>query len=256
MDMQCGRNNVMNEYVLDMGRNPNWYGTVTQFLFCPGNVQGKYHVDSFEVLEPSSSLALESMWKSFMAFEVPQMWSVNFMFGPRIGGTSVNLYIYILILLVSVIWGAGMLAKTGDPKAALKMMPKIIVITSISLWVLLDLRILLDQGRNMLMDSQTFSCKSLEEKRALVTLGDYYDFISFAATKIPQGSSFNVIRPQGYYYMEKAVYYLYPDYVNEKPEYMMVFDPYKSMGKDIGEAMKNGYKAFATYKEGAFILKK
>ena len=122
-------------------------------------------------------------------------------------------------------------------------------------WIALDVRQMLDQARTVAVDTQTFYGKNLDEKRAATTLGDYYGFIQFAQSKLPEGSGFNLLHPPYYYYREKANYYLYPTHFNEQAHYLLVYDPGNTLAAQASDYQKKGFKPFAKYKEGEYILK-
>jgi hypothetical protein len=197
-----------------------------------------------------------TFWQEFFTFEVPQMKTVNFIYGPKINGTMVNLYVYYLIAVLFTIVLAYELINSKDFLRALNNSSKRVIIICLVFWIALDFRFMIDQARSMILDVQTFYGKSLEEKRALTTLGDYYGFLSFADSRLPEGSSFNILHPSYYYFVEKARYYLYPKYFNEKSDYVLVYDPNKTLGDDVKQYLKKDYKTFSIYKEGEFILKK
>jgi hypothetical protein len=148
------------------------------------------------------------------------------------------LYIYGLIILLSVLI---LSFRAGAKK---------IVLVCLICWVALDFRILLDHARTVGLDLQTYFGKNLEEKRAATTLGDFYGFIQFAKAKLPEGTAFNFVHAPGYYYLEKANYYLYPTYYDKNGRYILVYDPSRTM------PVPTGAKLVATYKEGEYILQK
>lgn len=233
------------EYVFNVkAQNPNWIGFIGQFLIYPENGPDGIRVESAQALPGNIITGIKSGWREFFMFEVPQLRTVNFIYGPKINGRSVNFYIYLLIIAFSVI------------AVAFKIGVKKIIIVCLFFWVALDLRILIDQARTVRLDVQTFYGKSLEEKRAAATLGDFYSFLKFADKNLPKGTGFNLLHPSGYYYLEKANYYLYPTHYEPESEYIIVYNPNKTLEVQVNSYLKKGYKVFATYKEGEFILKK
>ncbi len=256
-EFQTGLNNMSHAYLIDLGRNPNWFGTVTQMALSPANSEGKAEIESVRFLEPTIWLAAKSLWQEFFTFEIPQMRTVNFIYGPKINGAPVNLYIYCLIFILSVSIILYALVKMKDPAAVFNWSSKKIIIICLAFWIALDSRILIDQARTVILDMQTLNAKTLDEKRASITLNDYYDFLHFSDLKIQKGSSFKVLHPSYYYYWdEKAAYYLSPRYISEKGDYILVYDPDRMLIKEVNEYFKKGYKTFATYKDGEYILKK
>jgi len=255
-DFQTGLSNIYHRYIIDLGRNPNWFGTVTQLMLSPINEEGSVEIESIRFLEPSILLMGRAFWREFFTFEVPQLRTFNFIYGPKINGITVNIYIYYLMAALFALVLACELIKAGDLSKALNKSSKIMIITCLIFWMALDLRYMLDQARSVILDTQTFYGKSLKEKQALTTLGDFYGFLSFADSKIPESSGFNILHPPYYYFSEKAKYYLYPKYFDERSNYVLVYDPNKTLDSGIKEYMKKGYKIFSIYKEGEFIIKK
>ncbi len=255
-EFQTGINNMYHSNIIALNRNPNWFGTVTQIMLSPINGEGSVKIESVDFLEPGILIAARAYWQEFFTLEVPQMRTVNFIYGQKINGTSIYLYIYCLILLISIFVISAEYVKHKDLNVIYRSASMKILTICVIFWAVLDLRVLFDQARTVMLDSQTYSGKSLEEKRALATLGDIYGFLSFSGSKIPKGSGFNTVNPPYYYFREKAVYYLYPRRVDENAAYVLVYNTDRSQDKTISEYIKKGYKTFSTFKEGEFILKK
>jgi hypothetical protein len=249
------------EYLIDLWKSPSWFGTISRLMINPGNAEGSFRVSGIRFLEPSLFLSLRSYWQEFFAFEVPQMRTVNFIYGPRLNGISVNIYIYWAILLAAMIIFAFYFVVKKDVAKIFIPSSKAILVFCIVCWMALDARHALDQARTVQMDSPIFLGKTLEERRAAVTLGDYYPFLAFCGANIPAGSKFELIAPTYYYFGEKAIYYLYPIRAivkDEKADYIIVYDPGKQ--PDLQQAAKEriakGYKPYKIFKEGQYILKK
>jgi len=255
-EFQTGLNNMYHDYMVDLGRNPNWFGTVTQLMLSPINAEGLVEIESIKFLEPSMWLMGQAFWQEFFTFEVPQLRTVNFMYGPKINGVTVNIYIYYLIALLSMLVIAYGYVRSKDLGVAISDGSKKMIVICLFFWVILDLRMMLDQTRSVILDAQTFYGKSLEEKQALTTPGDFYGFLSLADSKLPNGSSFNILSPSYYYFKEKAVYYLYPRHIDDNAAYVLVYNPDRSQDKTINEYVKKGYRKSSVFKEGEFILKK
>jgi len=255
-EFQTGLNNIYHDYLIDLGRNPGWFGTVSQLMISPVNEKGPVEIEKIEFLEPSIWLMARSFWQEFFTFEVPQLRTFNFIYGPKINGITVNIYIYCLMAALFALVLANELIRSRDPSKAFNNNSKIMIITCLIFWMALDLRYMFDQARSVILDTQTFCGKSLKEKQALTTLGDFYGFLSFADPKIPEGSSFNILHPPNYYFMEKAKYYLYPKYFNERSNYVLVYDPNRSLENETDGYLKKGYRVLSIYKEGEFIIKK
>lgn len=237
-------------------QNPNWIGWIKGFLIYPETGSKLIEIKQAKIAKANLLTNIRSGWREFFVFEVPQLRTVNFIYGPKIYGNSVNLFIYCLIILMSILIMIYEFIKSRDVHISFKMGSREIIIICLFFWMALDLRILIDQARTTVLDVQTFYGKSLDEKRALVTLGDYYGFLKFAGSKLPGGSGFNLLHPPRYYYLDKANYYLYPTHFDKNADYLIVYDPGGILNDQVSDYFKKGFKLFATYKEGEFILKK
>lgn len=255
-ELQTGLNNGFHDYVIDLSRNPNWYGVVMQLMFSPGNSEGPYEIAGFKVMEPGPPLKIAAIGQEFFTFEVPQLRTLNFIYGPKISGISVNVYIYYSILLLSLLVLAWELISHKEFIKAFNISSKYILVICLAFWMALDMRILFDQTRSVIFDIQTFGFKGLEEKRALSTPGDLYSYLTFVRSKLSERSGIDMLFTSSNYFREKALYYLYPMHYDESSDYVLVYDPYKSLDKELRAYMQKGYKMFAFFKEGELILKK
>lgn len=251
------KSNDFKEYVFNLRRqNPYWTGFVGQLLVYPENGPGGIEIESAKAIPGNLVTDIKSGWREFFIFETPQLRTVNFIYGPKINAISVNLYIYGLIIILAVFIMSYEFIKSHNINMSLETGAKKIIVICLFFWIALDFRILIDQARTAFLDAQTFYGKNLDEKRALITLGDYYGFLKFAELKLPEGSSFKLLNPPYYYYLGKANYYLYPIRFDEKADHILVYDPDRILGNQVSDYFKKGYKLFATYKEGEYILKK
>ena len=258
-EFQTGLNNTYRKYLVDLGRNPNWFGTVTQIMLSPINGEGSVDIESIKFLEPSIWLTARIFWQEFFTFERPLPRTINFIYGPRINGISINTYIYSLILFISLAMIAFYWNKLGGPGKLLTILPSKIIMICFIFWLLLDARTAIDQFRSAVIDRQTFGGKSLEEKQALSTNGVYYDFyhyLKFCGEKIPSGSRYSlIVPPNSTYFLEKSRYYLYPTYENTmEAEYVLVYDPQKTIKSD--EIPGKGYNKYADLGNNRYILKR
>jgi len=256
---QTGLNNMYHDYLIDLGRNPNWFGTVLQIMFSPINGDGLVEVKDIKFLEPNMWAAIRSSWQEFFTFERPAPRTVNFIYGPKINGISVNTYIYSLIFLISLLLILFYWIKLNDLGKLLNITPLKIIMICFIFWLLLDARTAVDQLRSAIIDHQTFGGKSFEEKQALSTSGsfnDFYYYLRFCGEKIPHGSTYSlVVGPSAIYFIDKSRYYLYPTYEDTmEAEYVLVYDPQKTLKAD--EIPGKGFKKFADFGENQYILKK
>jgi len=245
-------------YIIDLNRQKAWRGSIEQLMFCPGNARGKMTIDDFSFIEPSAGAFFSSAMQEFSAFEEPQLYSINLFFGPRIKGISVNIFLFIAIIVISLAFVAAGYRKTGNIAKVFRDASGKLIIISVAIWMMYDLRFMWDQARLMMLDSQLYSGKTLQEKQALVTYSDYYDYLMFCDKHIPKGGSFSVIHPDYYFFTEKAVYYLYPTYYSMNSDNVMIYDPQYSLDieETAADLMRQGYRIAATYKKGEYLLKK
>jgi hypothetical protein len=225
-------------------------------MFSPMSDKGTVEIGYINLTEPGLFSGTRSFLSDLFAFEIPQLRTVNFIYGPRIKGVSINYYIYALILILSIVIIIAEYLRTNNARSAFMGSSKRIIILCLVFWIMMDIRTLLDQGRTVLLDNEVFGGKSLAEKREATTLGDFYPFITFCNSKIPSGSSYIGVFPTYYYFAAKAAYYLYPTYTKENGDYIIVYDPNGSLAGEITKYRAAGYKAYASLKEGEYILKK
>ncbi len=221
-------------YINAQQRRPNRIAWIKGLLLYPENAQ----IEVIETKLTTGNLGTSflSAWQEFFTFERPALRSVNFIYGPKINGQSVNLYIYFIILVFLIL--------------TFKLGPKKIILICLFFWCVLDLRAMLDQARTVKLDLAEFAGKSLDDKRAQTTLGDFYGFLKFAEAKLPYGAGFDLACPPNYYYLPKANYYLYPTHYDKNANYVLVYDPQNTLNYH-----KTGYKLFAAHKTGELILK-
>jgi len=261
-DFQTGLSNIYHRYIIDLGRNPNWFGTVTQLMLSPINDKGSVEIASVSFMEPNIFIMTSVFWQEFLAFERPIPRTINVIFGPKINGVAINVYIYYSILFLSLLYLIFFSIKLKNIKAILNIIiPRIIVICFV-FWILLDARILVDQIRFAILNYQIFGGNNFEEKQALSTFQyyrDFYYFLKICKQKLPERALYSLVVPDGYIYFDiKARYYLYPiceiRASDETPDYVIVYDPQKLLkGKDV---VPKGYKIYTKCNEAGYIVKR
>lgn len=259
VEFHAGQAGTLKNCLIDLSRNPNWNGTIMQLALVPVDSEGSVKIESIKFFEPDFRLKFAVFWKEFFAFEKPLPRTINFIYGPRINGISVNAYIYLLIILISLLLIVVYWVKFNEPGKLLNVISSKMIIVCFIFWLLLDARTALDQFRSAVVDHQTFGGKSLEEKQALSTNGSYYDFyhyLRFCGEKIPSGSSYSIIvPPNAVYFTDKARYYLYPTYEDTKEaEYMLVYDPQRTIKTD--DIPRKEFKRYADFGNDRYILKR
>ncbi|MFC1559930.1 hypothetical protein ACFLZ2_02210 [Candidatus Margulisiibacteriota bacterium] len=258
-EIPAGRGNIFHTYVIDLKNNPNWNGMINQLAWQPAQGIGNIDIKNVELSKGDFSLKVRSIWQQIFKFEKPVPRTINIMYGPKIGRTSINSYLYSLIILISLSLIVFYGLKFKDLNRTLNfVIPKILIIC-FAFWMLLDARTAVEQIRAASIDHKTFGGKNYEEKQALSTYGhyrDFYYFLKFCSSNIPAGSNYVLTVPEGYYYYgEKSKYYLYPIYLKEeKPEYIILYDPQGQLERK--DAMPPGYSEYAKAGQGKYILKR
>jgi hypothetical protein len=87
------------------------------------------------------------------------------------------------------------------------------------------------------------SLPSLEEKRALVTNKELYEFLKFCKDSIPPHSTYKFISGKSDRW---AVYYLYPNIVDPSPTFLLIYK--------IENFNKEGYCMFKALAHDKYIL--
>lgn len=250
----------LKEYVFNLKRqNPYWTGFIGQLLVYPENGLDGIEIGPSQAVVGNLGTNISSGWQEFFTFERPLPRTINFIYGPKINGISVNIYIYSLIILISLLLIVIYWIKFNDPGKLLNIIPSKIIMICFIFWLLLDARTAIDQLRSVIINHQTFGGKSLEEKQALSTNGGFYDFyyfLKFCGEKIPSGSTYSLVVPShAIYFIEKSRYYLYPTYESTlEAGYVLVYDPQRMLKEN--EIPKNGLKKFADYGNNRYVLKR
>ena len=231
-------------------------------MLMPVNAEASIEIKKIGLLEPNLWTMSRVRWQEFFTFERPMPRTINVIFGPKLNGISINVYIYYLIFSSSFLYLIYFSIKLRDFKSIMNSLIPKILLACFFFWVLLDVRILMDQIRYSVLNYQIFAGKSLEEKQALSTFQyyrDFYYFLKICKTKLPERALYSLVVPDGYTYFDiKARYYLYPiceiRRPDEVPDYIIVYDPQKMLnGKDV---IPKGYKLFAICNEAGYIVKR
>jgi len=262
LELQTGLSGIYHDYLIDIKRNPNWFGTITQLMLSPINDRGFAEIKSVIFLEPNPWLIAKASWQEFFTFERPVPRTINVIFGPQINGGSINIYIYYAIFMLSLLYLGYALFQVRNFMIAFNRVIPAMILLCFIFWVTLDARLLLDQVRYAVLNYQIFGGKSLSDKQALSTFQNFYDyyyFLDFCRSKLPERASYSLLVPDEYtYYDVKARYYLYPVHQvmspGAKSDYIIVYGPQQLFkGKDL---YPKGFKLFTKYKDEGYILKR
>lgn len=128
--------------------------------------------------------------------------------------------------------------------------PKLAIGFILALWCLLEASSAVNNWHYFQKDRK-FWGKSLEEKRTIQNVRDFYGFIKFAKKKMPADSTFTLITDPKYpFSVRRASYYLYPRQWSKHGSYLLLFDklPNKNIAKD--------HVLIGKFREGAYIFKR
>lgn len=133
---------------------------------------------------------------------------------------------------------------------------KLLFLISISIvWFLMTVFLIIFDFKNNYKNYEAIAQSSLNDKRALITGRDFYQFLMFCNRLIPEEKGIRWLFPEGRflgndeYLFYKAYYYLYPRNYRDNADYIVVYDRQ-------GFKPPPDYKVFAVYGIRGYILKK
>jgi hypothetical protein len=212
--------------------------TINHLLFFPFSGPGRAELKNFKLVKGSFREKLISGWQEFWGPRGREFTGRTFIVikSTRLFGRPVFFYLNWLILLILLV---SLIIKR----------PKFTVVSILILWVLLEMSSAVNNWLFFKRDLRFFG-KTLEQKRELQNVKDFYPFMKFAEKKIPSNASFTLLVNTKYpYSSERAGYYLYPREQKETADYLLVFD--RKPGRDI---LRN-YDLIGKFRDGAYILK-
>lgn len=252
-EFQTGLNNMYHKYVLDLSRNPNWFGSVSQLMLSPVNDKGSVEVASVDFMEPNISLMAAAYWQEFMKFEPIMGVTVNTIKGKSLDGTPINVYMYfasfaLALLIIAKNFKQLRFDDLASFHGSLNSSFREIILMLIILFALLEVRQGFDYGRQFIIDYSTLFGKPLDTKRELTTYGGLYEYVQFVKSHLPERAT-AALTSSDPYFKDKGRYYLYPiRIVQEDPDYILVLrDP----AKDV-----KGYKLLAKLSNDQMIFVK
>lgn len=124
-------------------------------------------------------------WNEFWTFDSFRPYSINLLYGPKIGGVSVNGTFYTLFILLSIIAIFILFFRGKEKKIAL-----VLCIIGGILWILYDIRMTLELNGYYLKDykehiSQESGARSFRDR------GDFYDFMDFTEKTLHEANPLN-----------------------------------------------------------------
>jgi hypothetical protein len=120
--------------------------------------------------------------KGFWDTEIISGTTINYLPTPTLGPLSINLILYILIIIIVVF----LMAKKGPSSKAVK---RAVLIAFCAAFLLFTLRMDLNWIALLRDDSQNLINKPIEERFRYLDGSDFYEFIEFARASIPEGES-------------------------------------------------------------------
>jgi hypothetical protein len=124
-------------------------------------------------------------------------------------------------------------------------------------WALIGIKFAFDDAKVIIADYQAMWGKPIDEKRGVITGGDFYEYLQFCDRALPPGAGVDFVFSDSLYYAFpewlpiKARYYLFPKYHDPKSPYKLVFGPGAEAKIDKGKR----YQLIAKFKDGEVILK-
>jgi len=127
-----------------------------------------------------------------------------------------------------------------------------LIIALIFIWVILWVNFLTRDlyRRGHLKDYIVLASSDAVEKHAYTYGEDYYKFLNFAKTTIPEGAFYDFVGiHNSSLNARRGMYYLYPCLKSKTPEYILVYKPVKLY-------VKRGFRLHALLDKERFILKR
>jgi hypothetical protein len=253
-----GSSNNFREYVFNVkSQNRFWTGFIRQILIYPENGPEGFQIESAVAEHGNLFSDIKSGWREFWGPNSRLILgsTVNDMKATRLYGVPINWYLYVIVLLSSVLIFGYSFLKTKDLALSWQNCGKAAVIVAIASWGFLEFSNSISQYYQLKSDFLRFGFKSLEEKRAILVGKDFYDFLGFCRENIPARSTVKVISadPNKDFYSERAKYFLYPlNFFSKDPECIIVINYDKSLKRVLVEYPN--FRLLKKYNEGAYIL--
>lgn len=170
-----------------------------------------------------------SGWNDFWTFDSFRPYSINLLYGPKIGGISVNGIFYTFFILLSIIVIFVLFFRGKENKILLV----ICVIGSI-LWILYDIRMTMELNGYYVKDYKEYVSKE-SGARNFRDRGDFYDFMNFTQKTLGEVNTGNkktvsFLTDNEWPFYGSATYFLLPYTLekNKKEADISVFYGYKN----------------------------
>lgn len=188
-----------------------------------GEMTAKFGTDTF-------GESVSNGWNEFWTFDSFRPYSINLLYGPKIGGVSVNGTFYALFILFSI-FAIFILFFRGKEK-------KILIALSViggNLWALYDIRMTLELNGYYLKDYREYISEE-SGARSFRDRGDFYDFMAFAEKTLHETGPSNdttvsFFTDSEWPFYGSATYFLLPYTLekNKKEADISVFYGYKDV---------------------------
>jgi hypothetical protein len=209
---------------------------IDQLVVFPAGSAGTAEIISLTASSGSLPELVTAAWQEFWGPPGHEPDPFDFMVirSPRLFGRPFNLYLNLfLALFLLYAWRSG---KRREFFGVL-----------LAVWLLLEANSLRNNWLAVRADAKYLG-KTLEQKRALINVPDYYPFLMFADKVLPPGAGFMIVTPV-LYGGALANYYLYPRPYEENAPYLLLFR------QPLSQELKDKYFVWKTYQRGACILK-
>lgn len=140
--------------------------------------------------------------------------------------------------------------KAAKSQGAVKKIFTIVFAVWVVLWAVFFLRELF--FKKNFQDYRILISRSLEGKRSYVAVDNFYQFVMFCKSKMPERSTYALRALEENFdwsiYKRRAIYYLYPYTESEDPEFILIYNE--------PNVIKDGYKLFDKLDAKRYMLKK
>jgi len=275
LPIAIGGNWGYHTYVIDMSSHGGWSGIIGRLMISPVNGGGRVEIQSIEFTQYSPLLKLRAQLQEFFALEAnpipPNLGMVFVIVGPIFAGRPIDLYVYrsavylffglFLFLLGRAVYLPARIKMMQDLKLQLRRIFLFaafgVVVFVLACWLLIEVQYSFNDLKMLVADYQAMWGKTIDEKRDVITGGDFYDFLEFCDKTLPRGAGVDFAFSDNLYYAFpewlpiKARYYLFPRVNDSASPYKLVFGP----GAEAKLNITKRYQLIAKFKDGEIILK-
>jgi hypothetical protein len=147
-------------------------------------------------------------WHEFFLVEEMTGRTVNNIIGPTMDGTSIKVYLYLLVGLSVFTWVMYDLFRSLS--VDWKDLGRKILILVFAFWAAMEARSALNYISYFRNDLVQLYGKSLDQKRSLTSPEGLFEFTQFIKKEIPPGKTVGILHPRDEYIDLKIYYYLHP----------------------------------------------